>query len=479
MIPFSRRALKSPDIPAPAAILLALILSLVTSGALYLLSQFEHVNNTTIALVYLLPVGFSATLWGLIPGATAAVISFIGFNYLFIPEQYTLRVKETEDLVVLFAFLVVAVVISELVSRVRGNLAEATAREYEALSLYELSNLLARAQDERAIAQALMEKVDESLRPERIEVLIESRPAPVLLTTGESLTESTSVKPLVVPLQTARGLAGEIRVWNRARTIKESGDRLLNIFASQGVLSLERLRFAETARKTLILEESDRLKSSLLSSVSHELRSPLAAIKASVSSLRSGEIDWNSEARMDLLITVEEEIDHLNILVGNLLDMSRIEAGALNPAKKPNMLREIVNVVTERMKQQTHDYRIEVNVPDELPLVNVDFVQMQQVFTNLLTNSLKYSAPGSTIWITARPTHNRQMLVTVTNQSMPIPEDDLERIFDKFHRINPSERTTGSGLGLSICKGIVEAHAGKIWAENVPGGVAFNFTIPI
>jgi two-component system sensor histidine kinase KdpD len=254
---------------------------------------------------------------------------------------------------------------------------------------------------------------------------------------------------------------------------------LLKIFASQSVLAIERIRLGEGARKAKILEESDRLKSSLLSSVSHELRSPLAAIKASVSSLRSGEVEWESEARTELLTTVEEEIDHLNVLVGNLLDMSRIEAGVLKPQKKPDVLAEIVGAVIGRMRPQTQKHNIVVDIPDDLPLVNVDYVQMQEVFTNLLTNSLKYSPPGSTIKIAAKPKDKQLLLVTLSNQSMPVPETDLERIFDKFYRINPSEQVTGEGLGLSICKGILEAHGGTIWAENIADGLAFNFTVPL
>jgi two-component system sensor histidine kinase KdpD len=131
------------------------------------------------------------------------------------------------------------------------------------------------------------------------------------------------------------------------------------------------------------------------------------------------------------------------------------------------------------MRKALQAYTLEVDVHDDLPLVNVDFVEMQQVFANLLTNSMKYSPPGSTIRITAARKDARTLQVRLTNQSMPVPEADLERMFDKFYRINPSERVTGSGLGLSICKGMIEAHGGAIWAENLPGGLAFNFTLPL
>lgn len=466
------------NIPVPVASVLALVLSLMTSGALVMFTKLEHVNNTTVALIFLIPVGFSATFWGLAPGIAAAVVSFLTFNFFFIPDLYTFQVKQTEDLIVLAAFLGVAFVISELAGRVRENLAAASAREHEAVRLYEFSAMLATTLDERAVARALLDKIDQTLHPGRIEILIESSPQPVLLANEIPLPEDLLVKPYVSPLQTARELVGEIRLWNR-EPILGTEERLLKIFASQSVLAIERIRLAEDARKARVLEESDRLKSSLLSSVSHELRSPLAAIKASVSSLRSGDVEWESEARTELLTTVEEEIDHLNVLVGNLLDMSRIEAGALKPQKKPDMLSEIVGAVIGRIRPQTQNHNVFVDVSDDLPLVNVDHVQMQQVFTNLLTNSLKYSPPGSTIRIAAKPKDKQFLQVTLSNQSMPVPETDLERIFDKFYRINPSERVTGAGLGLSICKGIIEAHGGTIWAENVADGLAFNFTVPI
>lgn len=473
----SRHASQLSEISAPAASALALILTLLTSGALVLFNQLEHVNQTTVALMLLIPVGLSASLWGLLPGISAAVVAFLAFNFFFIPELYTFEVKQTEDLLVLAAFLGVAFVISELTGRVRHNLAAASAREQEATRLYEFSTLLAATLDERAAARVLLEKLEQTLRPIRIEVLIETSPAPLLLAKGLAATGGDA-PTCVAPLQTTRELVGEIRIWTETQLLAPE-ERLLKIFASQGALALERIRLGETARKTKVLEESDRLKSTLLSLVSHELRSPLAAIKASVSSLRSGAVEWENAARTELLATTEEEIDHLNVLVGNLLDMSRIEAGALKPQKKPNLLAEIVSAVTGRMRKQTQNHLLKVEVSDDLPLVNVDFVQMEQVFSNLLSNSLKYSPPGSTIQITARQTDPGRLEVRVRNQSLPLPEADLDKIFDKFYRINPSDRVVGAGLGLSICKGILEAHGGKIWAENVPDGTAFCFSLPL
>jgi len=471
--------LKTPIHPSQIArkVAVYLLIFALTLGTSALLYPFrEMISLAVVAVVYLVPVTIGAAWWGLGPGVASAVVAFLAFNYLFIQPYYTFNVHNPGDWVVLVAFLAVAVVISELMGRVRTNLGIARAREAEALRLFELSTTLARSRDEQTVAAALAEKAIDALLADRVEVTIETASGNATLARGMTFT----VKPDVIsPLQAARGLIGEIRLWRIRPPIEPAEQRILQTFASQGVLAIERIRLSNADRKARVLEESDRLKSSLLSSVSHELRSPLAAIKASVSSLRSGEIEWDTEARADLLATVEEEIDHLNVLVGNLLDMSRIEAGALKPQKKPNMLSEIVGAVLARLRNQTQHHRLEVEVRDDLPLVKVDFVQMEQVFTNLLSNSLKYSPPGSTIRLTASQQDEQTLLVRLTNQSIPVPESDLERIFDKFYRINPSERVTGSGLGLSITKGIIEAHGGKIWAENLPDGLAFNFIIPI
>jgi len=220
------------------------------------------------------------------------------------------------------------------------------------------------------------------------------------------------------------------------------------------------------------------LKSAILSSVSHELRTPLSTIKAAASSLRGKEVSWDSPARMELIAQIDDEADHLNMLVGNLLDMSRIESGALKPKREWNILPEIVGSVLVRMKHLAEEHKLEIDVPDALPLVPVDYVQMEQVFTNLVSNSLKY-APVNTVVSISAQAEGDTIHVRVGNQGPQVPPGDLERIFDKFYRITAADRVAGTGLGLSICKGIIEAHGGRIWAENVSNGFAFNFTLPL
>jgi len=259
----------------------------------------------------------------------------------------------------------------------------------------------------------------------------------------------------------------------------QTEERLLQTFANQSVLALERARLSQAASRARLLEESDRFKSSLLSSVSHELRTPLATIKAAVTSLRTETVLWDSEARADLLAVVEEETDHLNQLVGNLLNMSRIEAGALKPQRSWNSLAEIVSSAIDRMRKQTQKHHLEIDVSDDLPLVPVDYFQIEQVFINLISNSIKYSPEDTTVAIHARRLDGGMLQVTVSNQGPLVPAEHLERIFDKFYRVTAADRVTGAGLGLSICKGIVEAHGGRIWAENLALGFAFHFTLPL
>jgi two-component system sensor histidine kinase KdpD len=282
----------------------------------------------------------------------------------------------------------------------------------------------------------------------------------------------------VVPIQAARGFLGEIRLWRVGPAITSQEKRVFQTFASQGALALERAWLAQAESRARLLEESDQLKTVILSSVSHELRTPLSTIKAAASSLRSGEVSLDSPASTELIAAIDDEADHLNILVGNLLDMSRIESGALKPKREWNLLIEIIEGVLARMKHLAVEHSIMVDVPETLPLVPVDYVQMEQVFTNLVSNSLKYAPANTTVTIRAQ-VEGESVHVQVCNQGPQVPPEHLERIFDKFYRITAADRVTGTGLGLSICKGIIEAHDGRIWAENIPDGLAFNFTLPL
>lgn len=436
----------------------------------------DGLDTTLIALLYLIPLGTITAQFGLGPGITSAVITFFTFNYFFIEPYYTLTVHRPADVVILIVFLIVAVVTSQLVGRAQAGLAAATAREHEATQLYELSTALAGLPNDDAIAQILAKQVHAVAAGEYVELNITGTRAFVYQLPG--IARPNRSPELTIPIMAARGVLGEIRLWRTEPSISAREQRLFQTFASQSALALERAWLAQAEARARILEESDKLKSAILSSVSHELRTPLSTIKAAASSLRGKEVSWDSPARVELVAAIDDEADHLNILVGNLLDMSRIESGALKPKREWNILPEIVEGVLARMKNLAAEHRIELDVPESLPLVPVDYVQMEQVFTNLISNSLKYAPANTVVCIRARQ-EEEWLHVQVSNQGPHVPPGDLERIFDKFYRTTDAERVTGTGLGLSICKGIIEAHDGRIWAENITDGLAFNFTIPL
>jgi two-component system sensor histidine kinase KdpD len=455
-------------------VLAILIVAGVT--AFFYLLRDVLLDTTLVALLYLIPLGVITAYLGLGPGITAALVAFFALNYFFIQPYYTLAVHQPADVVIVVVFLIVAAVISQLVGRARAGLAAATAREREATQLYELSTALAGLPSDTAIVQILARQVHAVADGEAVEIKV---------TGTRSLdfripdTRPPARPPeLILPIQAARGHLGEIRLWRVEPPISSQEKRLFQTFASQGALALERAWLTQAESRARLLEESDQLKTAILSSVSHELRTPLSTIKAAASSLRSGEVSRDSPASAELIAAIDDEADHLNILVGNLLDMSRIESGALKPKREWNLLPEIIEGVIGRMKHLAVEHQIKIDVPENLPLVPVDYIQMEQVFTNLISNSLKYAPANTMVFIWARA-NGETVHVRVCNQGPQVPPEHLERIFDKFYRITAADRVTGTGLGLSICKGIVEAHSGRIWAENVPDGLAFNFTLPL
>jgi two-component system sensor histidine kinase KdpD len=444
------------------------------TGVLFILR--EVLDTTLIALLYLVSLGIITAIWGLAPGLTSAVLTFLVFNYFFIQPYYTFAVHRPADVVILIIFLVVAVVISQLVGQAQAGLAAANAREREATQLFELSTALAGFSSDHAIVQTLAQQVYTVAGGENVELnAFGKKPLHYQIPEGDLPSRAPE---LIVPIEAARGILGEIHLWRAEPVISSRESRLFQTFASQGALALERAWLAQAESRAQVLEESDQLKSAILSSVSHELRTPLSTIKAAASSLRGKQVRLDSPASAELIAAIDDEADHLNLLVGNLLDMSRIESGALKPKREWNVLSEIIGSVLARMKHLTVKHQIKMDVPETLPLIAVDYVQMEQVFTNLISNSLKYAPADTTVAITAQVKDDK-VYVQVSNQGPQVPAEHLERIFDKFYRITEADRVTGTGLGLSICKGIILAHGGRIWAENLPHGFGFNFTLPL
>jgi len=462
--------------PILLRILAALLLIFATKILLQPVQAFLKIQ--ILELIYLLPVLLATVLWGLTPGIFASFAAFLVFNYFYIEPYNTLLVHQTQDIITLVIFLFVAVILSQFIGKARQGTQLARLREWEATRLYELTSALTSLKKPESIAKDLAEKTLETFGFDQVELIIHlNEEETYQIQTPEEFKPANPPR-LVWQLATSRGNEGEIHVWYARRELSAQETRLLQAFLDQGALALERVRLAKGETRLRVLEESDQLKSSLLNSVSHELRTPLSVIKASVSSLRSGTVDWNLAARQELLASIEEETDLLNLLVGNLLDMSRIESGALKPQKEWNAIEEIAMGAATKMHKQLVNHHLEMHFAENLPLVPTDFVMIGQVFMNLISNSIKYAPPGTKIAIYGYP-ESDHIHVKVTNQGPPVPEQHLQRIFDKFNRVTAADQITGTGLGLSICKGMVEAHGGKIWAENEPSQFAFHFTLPI
>ena len=448
--------------------------------ATFLLKILEQsLQIQIIALLFLLPILLCTVLWGLTSGILAGLLAFLTFNFLFIQPYYTLHVHQSQDLITLIIFLIVAVVLSQFIAQAREAVVLAKKREWEATRMYELISALAGLTDVQIIMHTLAEKIIETFHFNKVEIRVNDRDSEgELVYSTQATVNDKQPYELSVPMYTARNMEGEIRLWFDQNDLSIEETRLLAAFGNQGALAIERIHLIKSENIAKVLEESDRIKTSLLNSVSHELRSPLAAIKASASSLRSGAVDWNTEARADLLATVEEETDQLNLLVGNLLDMSRIEAGALKPKIQWNSIAEIIKGVVTSMRGQLSHHPVVYQFEKDLPFVPTDYVMMGQVFTNLISNSIKYAPQDTPITFSAEVKEGC-VWIKVLNQSPHVPEEHLEHIFDKFFRVSESDKVTGTGLGLSICRGIVEAHGGKIWAENHAEGFAYMITLPI
>ncbi len=255
-------------------------------------------------------------------------------------------------------------------------------------------------------------------------------------------------------------------------------------FLDQAVAIIELARLRRESLQIEVLQKTDALRAALLSSVSHDLRTPLSSIKAAASSLQQEDIHWDEEAQSSFAATIEREADRLNRLVGNLLDMSRIEGGALKPEKDWYSLNELIEDVLQRMQALLKDRPITKDLQPDLPLLDFDYMQIDQVLTNLVENAVRYTPAGSPLDISVQR-KSKEVLLQIADRGPGIPEKDLERVFDKFYRVKQKTQGTngypmGTGLGLAVCKGLVEANGGRIWAEaRQDGGVVFKIALPL
>ncbi len=445
------------------------------------LIQLPSLHQANIALLYLLVVLISATTIGLGPALLASLLAFLGFNFFFVPPLHTFTVADSQDVVRLLTFLAVAIIASSLAGRARDQADTAQRSATELATLYGLSQTIsAEVATDRilhVVAQTTAHLLD-------VPVCV------VLLYDDGRLTErARSGDPPPAPsrqvdtfLRIGPRVLGVLRVTQRAldEPLTKAEHERLEMIASQVVLALERARLTEEASQARTLAEAERMKGGLLGSVSHDLRTPLAVIKGAVTDLLDDSVAWDSSARRDLLNAINDEADHLNRLVGNLLEMSRIEAGAQPPAQSLQDIGELVANVVNRMSPRLAAHPVTIDIPADLPAVQINYTQIDQVLTNLLENVIKYT-PADTPVMIAAGVERDTMRIEVRDQGPGIPAGLSTRIFEKFMRVaGPERHADGMGLGLAICKGIIDMHQGRIWAEHQPtGGARFIFTLPL
>jgi two-component system sensor histidine kinase KdpD len=437
-----------------------------------------HGGDASAASLYMLAVVAAAAIGGLWSGLAASVLSFLGLNFFFTPPHHTFRVSKAEDLVALIVFLIVAAIVGALVARALDERDRAARREREAKLLnYFASKLLSGDPLGRVLddfANALLEPFALS----RCEIHVRAED---LLMDARAERPDGEGPSLEVPLMAGDASIGRLTAVRRADRQPLVGDdeALLQACAKQVAVAVERTVLDRRVEGARLAVETNQLRAALFSSVTHDLRTPLASIKAGVTSLLDTDVTLQPDQQRELLRTVLEETDRLNRLVGNIIDLARVRAGALVPAKQPTALDDVIESVLHRMKPALSRVRVRTVVRPDLPEVPIDPVQIDQVLSNLLENAARFTPPGGEILLSAAP-WQRSVRVRVADQGPGIPPEERERVFEPFFRRDAGEVRTGSGLGLAIARAVVLAHGGRIWIEGSPsGGAAVVFELPV
>ena len=449
---------------------------------------------TNMVMFYLLAVVLASVRLGRKPAIMTVFLSVLAFDFFFVPPRMTFVVADPQYLMTFVGLFVVGMVISTLVARARERSEVIRTREVQTASLYYLSRDLAAAVDIDAVLKAVVRNVEEALgaqlaifipEGERLELVVYSDGLTLDIKeqavadwafrnnhpAGRATDTLVSAALIYLPLQTPASVLGVmgIRLAHEQDYHSQESRRLLDAFATQAAMAMERIQFSRQAEKAQILQARENLERALLNSVSHDLRTPLASVTGVLTSLRDEGERLSDQARRELLDNACDEAARLNRFVGNLLDMTRIEAGAVRLNLEPCDVQDLVGCALAALEQRIGSREISFKMLPAMPLVPMDLVLMTQVLVNLLENSLKYAPPGAPIEVIAT-TEATWLLLEVADRGHGVPEHDLKRVFDKFYRIPIPEGAGGTGLGLSICKGIVEAHGGRITAENRTGG---------
>jgi two-component system sensor histidine kinase KdpD len=473
------------------------IQGIVLVGVATLLGRLllNYFNPANLVMFYLIGVTITAITSGLVPSVLVSLLSVLAFDFFLVPPHFTFTVADTQYLVTFIALFVVGIIISYLMARIRQQTEIAVRREHETATLYSLSRSLTIATGLDNTLQTIIHSARETfvrntvillpksggtLKPylgnpdfamneNEMAAALQSFQRQVTVDQGTDIVSGTGVR--CIPLKTSRGLVGIMALqglespkpWNAEQT------RLLEVFTDLAALVIEHNQLVEEARNAQILEATEKLQTALLNSISHDLRTPLVSVIGVLSSLQEEGMNLDDATKSNLIQVAREQAEYLNHTITNLLDVSRVEAGAVKISRQHSDVQDLIGVALEQIGSRIRNHPVTIEIPTELPFISVDFGLIVQTFVNVLDNALKYSLPNSPIDIKARQVGN-EISIEIADRGIGIPPDELSHVFDKFYRLQKPNNVPGTGLGLSICKGIVEAHGGHILAQNRPGG---------
>lgn len=465
-----------------------------------------HIENENVLMLYLLGVLWIATRQDRTSAILASILSVAAFDYMFVEPYYKFAISDRQYIVTFLVMLLTALVISALTHRVKAQAEGARQRERRTAALLGLSRDLAASQTLDQIAQATQQHASQAISSPTVLLIADNNrklsiaqtPDGVQLDArelgaaqwamdhaqpaGHGTTTLPAAIGTYVPLHGQRGVTGVLGIFGPVDASHVADRRqIIEAFAAQAALAVERASLADEARTAWERVESEFLRNTLLSGVSHELRTPLAGITGAATALAESGDAISPAARAEMLDTLIEEASRMERLINNLLDMTRMESGGLSLRREWTPLQEIVGATLHHMDRRLVGRQVDVQLPADLPLVHLDETAIEQVLSNLLDNAVEYSPANSPLELSARRS-GESVVIEVCDHGPGIPPGIEKRIFDKFFRARPSAGTPnrGIGLGLAISRGIVEAHGGAIHAANRPeGGACVTIMLPI
>lgn len=482
----------------------ALLVSAICTAVAALMYPYFELTN--LVMVYLLGATIAGLRLGRGPASVTAIVNVAAFDYCFVPPRYTFAVSDFQYVVTFAVMLIVALIIASLVASVRAQSRVAGARERRTALLYAMSRELVATRTLENLARVAIKHVAETFASEAVVLVPESASGTLLHPHGLPVTGSLhgadlsvaqwvythgrpaglgtdtlpAAKAQYLPLKGTNRTFGvlAVRPSQRRRLLLPEQQHLLETFAGQIALAIERAHLAEDAELARVAAETESLRNTLLSSISHDLRTPLAVIAGASSALNDAGLDIDAATRARLAASIEDKAREMSDLISNVLDLMQFEAGEVKLRREWQTVDDLVGTVLERMSERLSGYTVDVKLPTDLPAVSVDGPLITQVFTNLLDNSTKYAPAGALIQIGATA-EGQAVRVTVDDNGPGLPPGDPERLFAKFQRGRDETSTGGAGLGLAICRAIVNAHGGRITAAQRPeGGARFEFTLP-